>query len=355
MAEAFHVRNGWMQGAVSAFMAMYCVGQLFYGPIGSRLGRKRALRIGMLLGAFGSFLTLVSGWIDSIDLLMISRVVTALGAGAGLTLTYTLVKDAYEGEKARRVMAFVSASFAIMPGLAMLIGGFLVTYISWQASFYFQMAYFLFAFFIVNLIPDIPFYSSEKGMMRTFLNPRLLAHGAMLGGVTWVVYIFVASAPVIAIHDLGISASEFGLINFLPQLGMATGTIMAGLLVTRLSGRRVMFLGNLGFTLGVLILDLFAFKFGLNIWVLFLTPTWIYFFIIWIYNNAVVRGSHGVPDKSHASAIMAFVNLFFATSGSFIISFFDHNLEVWMPLLFTLMVLFQWFLFWVTREAKPLA
>lgn len=115
---------------VSAFLIGYVVGQLIYGPLANRFGRLKALRIGLMINVLGvavcfSALTLNAYW-----LLIVGRLITALGAASGLACTFMLINEWLPEVQRKAAMAYSVLSFAFGVGFAVMIGGLITQY--WQ-------------------------------------------------------------------------------------------------------------------------------------------------------------------------------------------------------------------------------
>ncbi|HVF37457.1 MAG TPA: multidrug effflux MFS transporter [Sphingomicrobium sp.] len=120
------------QLVVVAYFLGFGVGQIFWGPIADRFGRKPILAIGIALyTAFG----LLCGIAESFPLLIAGR--AAMGASAAVTgvLVIAMVRDLFEGEEMARVMSLVFMVFMVVPVLAPNIGQAILLFADWRAIF----------------------------------------------------------------------------------------------------------------------------------------------------------------------------------------------------------------------------
>src|SRR5579872_5320134 len=133
----FNRSVGEAQLVITAYLAGYGLGQLPYGPMANGLGRKKTLMIGIIIAIFGSLLCVLSKTTHSFALLIFGRFVQALGACVGLKISFTMIADCFEQKEATRKVSQLIFAFAIMPGVAMAIGGWLTQMFDWQSCFYF--------------------------------------------------------------------------------------------------------------------------------------------------------------------------------------------------------------------------
>ena len=125
----FHLTASQLQWVISLFLLGYVVGQLIYGPLASRVGGLKALRLGLIINLIGIMLCLLSLIISSYALLLFGRLITALGAASGLSCTFILINDYLSDHKKKQVLGFCIVSFTLGIGLAILIGGFIAQYL----------------------------------------------------------------------------------------------------------------------------------------------------------------------------------------------------------------------------------
>jgi len=120
------------QLVVVAYFLGFGVGQIFWGPLADRFGRKPILAAGVALYTFFALLCAIAG---SFDLLIAGRI--AMGASAAVTrvLVTAMVRDLFEGEAMARVMSLVFMVFMLVPVLAPNIGQAILLVADWRAIF----------------------------------------------------------------------------------------------------------------------------------------------------------------------------------------------------------------------------
>ena len=119
-------------GLITAYFLGLAIGQLAYGPLADRYGRRTSLYLGFGIYALGALATAFSG---TLPLLLTSRFVWGLGAAGPRVVTLAMVRDSFEGEQMARTMSFVMAVFILVPVVSPTIGAALVGLGSWRWLF----------------------------------------------------------------------------------------------------------------------------------------------------------------------------------------------------------------------------
>ncbi len=248
IAAYFHISIGMAQLTVTTFLLGYALGQLIYGPIANRLGRKPAFLIGIAIATLGSLFSILSSPVDSFHVLIIGRFLEALGASAGLVVSFTLINDFYYPKKARYITGLLMLAFAIIPGVAIAVGGVLTQYIHWQACFYFLLAYGLVLIYPAATLSEtmtrrdhhaLHYQYLFKNYGKMFLNKKLVAYALCSSFSGACIYVFGAEGPFIGIHTLQIPPATYGLLGLTPYIGTLLGSLIT-IRLTKINPIRVM-------------------------------------------------------------------------------------------------------------------
>jgi Bcr/CflA subfamily drug resistance transporter len=235
IAQYFKISVALTQLTVTSFLLGYALGQLIYGPIANRLGRKPAFYIGIAIATLGSLFSILASPIESFHLLIIGRLLEALGSSAGLVVCFTLINDFYYPKEARRVTGMMMVAFAIVPGVAIAIGGLLTQYLSWQACFYFLLFYGLVLIYPAIRMPETMSQADPhafhyqhifKKYGEIFLNKKLVGYALCSGFSSACIYVFGAEGPFIGIHLLHIAPATYGLLGLTPFIGTLIGCLI---------------------------------------------------------------------------------------------------------------------------------
>jgi MFS transporter, DHA1 family, multidrug resistance protein len=119
-------------GIVTTYLLGLALGQLVYGPVSDRYGRRRALYLGYGVYALGALASTIA---PDLSVLLLARFVWGLGAAGPRTVTLAVIRDSFEGDRMSRAMSFVMAVFILVPVLAPTLGAALVRVVSWRWLF----------------------------------------------------------------------------------------------------------------------------------------------------------------------------------------------------------------------------
>ena len=131
-ARALGMSIGVSQLTITLYLIGLAIGQLLYGPVSDRVGRRPVLLAGLSLFTGAS---IVSSLAPNAGILIGARILQSLGGCAGLVLGRAAVRDGASAEKAAGQLALLTLVMAMVPAIAPAIGGYLTAYIHWRASY----------------------------------------------------------------------------------------------------------------------------------------------------------------------------------------------------------------------------
>ena len=120
------------QLVVSILFLGLAFGQLFFGPLSDKTGRKIAIYAGYGLYVVGA---LLAGFASNFSILLVGRLLQGLGASAPRSIVLALVRDKYKGRAMARVMSFVMSVFILVPMIAPALGQAIMLYAGWRSIF----------------------------------------------------------------------------------------------------------------------------------------------------------------------------------------------------------------------------
>ena len=257
MGHALHASAGEMERTVAGYLVGFSLGQLFWGPVGDRFGRKRPIGIGLVLFIIGSAGCALSG---SANEVIAWRVVQSSGACASVVLSRAMVRDLYGPERAGQMMSTLITVMAIAPLIGPLLGGEILALAGWRAIFWTLVAVGVITGIGLATVPETlpPERRGTASLVQAFGDYRLLVRDrvvmgcALIGGAYYFgVYAYIAGSPFVFITYSGLSPSAYGMlfglgivsimaanmlnVRLLPRYGSAP-LIKAGALVSGLSG-----------------------------------------------------------------------------------------------------------------------
>jgi DHA1 family bicyclomycin/chloramphenicol resistance-like MFS transporter len=249
---------GGMQMTMSIYIFGLAVGQLAYGPLSDRFGRRPVLMGGLVLYALAG---LAAIFVPDVHSLIIARLLQALGGCAGLVIGRAIVRDTALPQEAARRLALMNLMVVLGPGAAPLIGGALSSTLGWRSIF---VA--LAALGIVNLLfswqllPETKAPSDTSrlsGLARNYgrllVTPAFLGYAIGGGCATTSMYAFLGGSPFIFVHQLHRPEYEVGVYPAIMVAGIWIGSMLATRLISRVPIDRLAIWANAVSVLGSLV------------------------------------------------------------------------------------------------------
>ena len=227
IARDFGVSPATVQLTFSAFFIGMAIGQLFYGPLSDRIGRRPAVLIGCVVYVIAS---LGCALAPSIEWLVAGRFAQALGCCAGMVVARAVVRDRYDHRDSARIFSLLVLVLAVAPLIAPTLGGYLAEAFTWRAVFL------VLAVFGACVGAAVWFRLDESRSTATEAKARgesvigayrdLLSSKRLMGytlvsacnGAT--LFSYIATAPDLVIDIWGFSQREFGLIFAVIAVGV---------------------------------------------------------------------------------------------------------------------------------------
>jgi len=133
MAREFHGSVTGVQNTVAVFSLGLCLGQLIYGPISDRWGRRGPMLFGIGLYVVAS---LACVFARNLDTLIAFRLVQGLGGCAGVVISRAIVRDRFPAHEAAGVYSTLMLILGVAPILSPLAGGWIIAWSGWRAVFW---------------------------------------------------------------------------------------------------------------------------------------------------------------------------------------------------------------------------
>lgn len=314
--KTFRLNMGQLEYIVSIFLLGYMFGQLLYGPLANRFGRLKALRIGFVINLIGLFMSLISSYQNLYFLLVISRLITSIGAASGLCCTFTLVHELLCEKEAKDLLSYATLSFTLGIGLSIFIGGIITEYIHWNAVFWVLIIHGLIMLLSTWLFDETLVEKKEihpKAIIRGFslaVQKRNLIVFSLFYGISSVVaYCYSTMAPLIAHNFLQMNPAEYGLWSNILMLGMLLGSVSVAQLIKRYAVENILWV-----SLGLIALGIVSFytqiilKLPSPTW-FFITASYLYYATSWVFPCASYIALKHSPDKASSSSCMNFINM----------------------------------------------
>jgi len=202
---------------LAGFFIGMAVGQLFWGPLSDRFGRKPPLYAGLVLYALASLGCALSA---NVAVLTVWRILQALGGSAGMVIARAVVRDRCAARDAARAFSMLILIMGLAPILAPLLGGWIVMNTGWRAIFFLMVVFSLACLTAIHFglaeshdIRHEPPLHVQRVMQdyaglfasRLFLGYTLSGGLAMAG-----MFAYIAGSPFVLIQLGGIPPEHFG-------------------------------------------------------------------------------------------------------------------------------------------------
>lgn len=239
MGESLSADAGSVELTISGYLIGFSIGQLFWGPIGDRYGRRLPITLGLLLFIVGSVGCALS---TSVPMMIGWRLVQAVGACANVVLSRAMVRDLYVGHQAARMLSVLMTVMAIAPSIGPSLGGLILHVASWHAIFWLLVGVGLLTLWALTVLPETlpPERRNAQSIMAAFLGyaqllrqPRLLAYAGVGGSFYGGMFAYVAGTPVAYISHHHVSPQHYGLLFALGIVGIMVASQLNARLVRR--------------------------------------------------------------------------------------------------------------------------
>ena len=243
------------------------LGQIFFGPLSDRIGRKPAIYAG--LGVFMAG-CIVSVWAPTFETMIAGRVLQGIGVAAPRIVTVALVRDQYEGRSMARIMSFAMAVFILVPAAAPALGLAVLRIAGWREIFvtFFLIAAVAFVWLLVRqpetLPPDRRRSFSPRAIgraVREILGIRAAVGYTVATGFAFAPFVaYLSSAPQMFAQGYGVG-DLFVVWFAVLALVIGVASIVNGRLVMRYGMRRLSTIaaGALALVSAIALLGLFPF------------------------------------------------------------------------------------------------
>lgn len=225
-----------VQLTLSIYFFGFAIGQLIYGPLSDRFGRKPVLQVALIIFVISS---VIASLATTIETLIAVRLLQALGGCAGPVLGRAMVRDMFSEEEAGQVFSHIASSMALAPAIAPIIGGFLTVAFGWQSNFWFLFFYGLLALFVLTF--SLKETNQQKNPDATKFRQLLSNYTHIVKHQEWQLYTLICSFTFAGLFAF-LVASSFVLIEYLGvseyQYSLMFAVIVVGYIIgSQLSAR----------------------------------------------------------------------------------------------------------------------
>lgn len=242
-----------VQLSLTSFFVGIAIGQMIYGPLLDKYGRKKPLIIGLCIYVTTSLLCVFTRNVDSLILL---RFIQALGSCAGMVASRAMVQDYYQGKEAARVFSLLMLVIAISPILAPSAGAFLLDHFDWHYIF---IALFSIGTIILLLtifiLPES--YAGNEGFslkpkaiisqyFQVFINQTFIFYCLIASTASAGLYAYLAGSSFVLQELYGLTQKEYGLAFALVASALILSTQLNRVFLKRWTMQQICIVANIG-------------------------------------------------------------------------------------------------------------
>jgi DHA1 family bicyclomycin/chloramphenicol resistance-like MFS transporter len=232
--------------SVTSYFIGLAIGQMIYGPLLDRFGRKKPLYAGLIIFLFTCIGCMQA---QSTEALVALRFLQALGGCVAWVAALAMVRDFFPVEQSARVFSLLILVIGLSPLLAPTLGGFIAEGLGWRWVFI-VLALIVFAILMVTIFflpeghkPDPTVSLKAKPMLRTFLsilkNPQFYTYSLAGAFAFSSLFIYVAGSPVIFMEIYKVSPQVYGGIFALLSVGFIGGSQLNILINRKYSSEQI--------------------------------------------------------------------------------------------------------------------
>ncbi|PWK27609.1 DHA1 family bicyclomycin/chloramphenicol resistance-like MFS transporter [Arcicella aurantiaca] len=203
--------------SLSSFFIGISVGQLIYGPLLDRFGRKTPLIIGLVIYFLASVGCALA---TSIEMLIALRFLQALGGCVGMVAPRAIVRDSFPVEESAKIFSTLILILGVSPIIAPTVGSYMITAMGWHSVFWLQagMGFLLFFAVIFRLAEskqaDQSISLKPQHIIPTFFNifknPQFFTYAFAGSMVSGGVYAYLSGSPFVFMKIYKVTEQQYG-------------------------------------------------------------------------------------------------------------------------------------------------
>lgn len=331
LAQVFDRPAAEVQLVLTLYFLGIAAGQLIYGPIADRFGRRP-----VLLGGIGLFLagTALCGLAPTLPVLIAGRVAQAIGACSGLVLGRAIIRDVYDRDASARGIAIVMMTMTLVPAVSPAGGAYVTLWFGWRAMFVVHAAFGLgvLAWTITRLVETlreaVPLNLAEIGRSYGILarSPAVMCFALCTAFTSASWFTFIASAPYLLSETMHQPPITYGVMILLPMSAYIAGNALAARFARRAGSNAMIVLGvAISLCSGAAMAAWCVYP-GLSVWTLFVPMA-----LSSIGNglsqpSAMASGLSVYPQiAGTASGFIGFLQMAASALGTFVVALLPHE------------------------------
>jgi MFS transporter, DHA1 family, multidrug resistance protein len=246
IAADLHVTVDAVSYSLSSFFIGISLGQLVYGPLLDRFGRKNPLIVGLVIYVVASLGCAVS---NSIEMLIVFRFLQALGGCVGMVAPRAMVRDIFPVSESAKIFSTLILILGVSPIIAPTVGSYLITTFGWQSVFWVQ------SFMGVLLLLAVVFFLSESkqpdptyslkpapiisSFWNVFKTPQFFTYTLAASLVSAGVYAYLSGSPFVFMKIFKVNEQQYGWIFGFLAAGLIMSSQLNNFMLNKFSSERI--------------------------------------------------------------------------------------------------------------------
>lgn len=235
-----------VQLSLTSYLVGIAIGQLFYGPLLDKFGRKNPLYIGLVIYVLTS---IACAFTQSVENLILMRFLQAVGGCVGMVAAQALVRDLFPQNKVAQVLSLLTLVIAVSPMIAPTVGAYVTSHFGWQMVFLVLAG--ITALIMLGIKWYLPLGAEPdptislrpgrvvKNYLSVLKNRRFLIY-MLVGGIAGAApFAYIAGSADVFMNNYGISETGYGWIFALLATAMIGSTQLNHLLLRKFSSQQI--------------------------------------------------------------------------------------------------------------------
>lgn len=234
--------------SLSSYFIGISAGQLLYGPLLDRFGRKKPLFIGLLIYILASLGCI---YVTDIDSFIFLRFVQAIGSCAATVASVAMVRDLFPVKDIPKVFSLLMLVVGLSPMLAPTIGGYVTEDYGWHIVFFILMCMGIFILLASQIglpntyMPDLTVSLKPKPILNNFVKvlkePQFYTY-AFTGAIAFSgLFSYVAASPIIFMDIYHVDGKIYGWIFAFMSVSFIGSSQLNSLLLKKFSSEQMIF------------------------------------------------------------------------------------------------------------------
>lgn len=235
IADALGTDESRVAFTLTSYFFGIAIGQLIYGPIVDKYGRKKPLLFGLFLYAVSAVGCALS---SSIEMMIVMRLFQALGGCVGMVASVSIISDVYQVDQRARAFSSIMLVMGIAPLIAPSLGSLIVSNASWEYIFYFLAAFSTLVWLLIYVfLPETSRYMHRNPLKiktvansyKLVLQNKVFLNYTLAGSLSMaILFAYISAASFIFLNHYQLSEERFSILFAVNASGLVVGNFLNG-------------------------------------------------------------------------------------------------------------------------------